>query len=137
MPYTSPQTAQIFKIAGLPQSGSATIFFRTLSLYGPSSTAYDFSAQVTALNAILASHTADQQALVIACLTQWTANNLDFNEQEVYADSGTMGILSHAGRQRANIRASLDDIIGIGIPPEGFLQAVRASLGGGSNRCVK
>lgn len=108
--------------------GTAVIFFRFLSLYGPSSTSYNFSQLVSSLNTILAALTVDQNNRIITLLTLWDTESLSSSELEIYVDSGTQGVISNADSKRARIRESLDNILGIGIPPEGFMSAAKKEM---------
>lgn len=129
----------LFSVIGLPLSGAATFIYRSFSLYGSSSTAYDL-AQITAqITAQAQALTSDQVTRVVALKTTWDSNNLDSDETEIYTDGGTAGVLSHSEKLRRNIRAKLDDIFAINIPPEGFIGALKKELNSArsGNRLVK
>jgi len=117
--FTAAETTKVFKIFGIPQSGSAYVAGRIISLYGPGGNTYDFSALVTALNTQLAAVNA---TAYIECQTQiveWD-NITDFSELTVDSDSSSKGQLVNHAKRRDRVRMTISNLIGFVCPPGGF-----------------
>lgn len=131
MALTAAQTTQVFKIYGIPQSGSGTLVYRMAdNLSVPLMQPFSFTAVVDALNAALAALTASQEAEVVALLTAWSDIG-DYDELRVSQDGGTAGRIVDRDVRRQNIRDTLANILGVAMPRGGFSTEARRLAGGG------
>ncbi len=65
-----------------------------------------------------------------ALLTEWDAIT-SYSELEVYAASGSAGVLSHDARRRENIRVELSNLLAFYVPRGGFAAEIRLRNGRG------
>lgn len=127
--FTEDEQAQIFEIFGVPQGGSGVIV-TSLSHLPPSLAAAweatwsagDFSGVVTQILAHLNAATEAQRTRVRALLTQWTE----------LAPTGTLQLRGAVQVDMAHeldrLRASLGNLLGVAVPPGGFLGEARRAL---------
>jgi hypothetical protein len=126
-PLNSTEIHKIFKIAGLPQQGAATVAQRLVSLFGPSQDPYGFSATVTSLNGILAVTSDDQNTTLRAVIAVWDNENLDVSDLEICMDAGTAGTVYSAEKRRQGCRRTIANVLGFHIPTGGFSDEVLAA----------
>lgn len=133
-PGTETERTEIFVIFGIPQSGSAFVVGRIISLYGPAGNNYDFTNVVTQLNTLLNLITTTQYAYIQSALTEWTTIT-DWSEIKVSDDNNSKGQLVDHFKRRRMIRKTLANIIGFFCPEDGFwtdsAQVFAGSMGGG------
>ncbi len=128
MALLADQTAQVYKVFGVPQAGASYIAYALSTLYGPAGEVYDHAAIVTALTARLAAMTSNQETIITALLVRWEVLT-DYNPLRVDADGGSRGVIVDYDRERRNIRKTLSNVIGFACPSGGFSMEASGGCG--------
>lgn len=131
MPVTdADKKAQIYRCFGIPQGGAGFVAETVSSLWGPRGETYSFTAIITALDALLAATTSNQDTLIDAALTEWTAVT-SWNPLKITTSStGAQGRIVDYDKTRRAIVRELSNIIGFACPEGGFLTEARGDCGG-------
>jgi hypothetical protein len=131
MPLSASQTAQIFEILGVPQSGSGEVFASLATLFGAEYESYDCAAVVEKINAKLAALTDAQIARVTTLLDRHTAVGASSPLQ--FRDAGaSRGVLADHPAEREYLRAALSNLLGLAVPSGGFFAEAQRMVRGGS-----
>ena len=140
MALTAAQITQVFKIFGLPQSGSGALVFTDLAPRGTVTSTFDMSQPAAALNEKLTGLSAAQESEVRALLDEWSGIT-DYSELRVNAEGRgegrTAGRLADDAARRENIRRTLGNLIGFYVPPGGFVAVAAQTAGVGAHRLVR
>jgi hypothetical protein len=135
MALTAAQITQVYKVFGLPQSGSGALVFTDLAPRGTVVSTIDMNQPATALSQRLAALTAEQESEVGALLQEW-AGITDYSELRVNAEGRgegrAAGRLADDEARRENIRRTLGNVIGFYAPPGGFARVASEACGVGS-----
>jgi len=137
---TAAQITQVFKIFGLPQSGSGALVFTDLAPRGTVTSTFDMSRPAATLNEKLAALSASQEGEAGALLNEW-ASITDYSELRVNSEGKgegrAMGRLADDQARRENIRRTLGNLIGFYVPPGGFVAVAAQTAGVGEHRLVR
>ncbi len=120
-PYTNDERAQIFEILGYPVNGTTLQLIEAQmdpgmsSTFKPTYNTGDFSTWVTAIDAQLATITAEQATRSRTYLTRWVAIG-GYNPLHVKTGATGTGDLVNYPQERENIRNGLCSVIGIVCP---------------------
>jgi hypothetical protein len=131
MSLSADQVTQVFEILGVPQDGVGATFEHLATRFGPEFESFDLSAVVTHITTKLNALTTSQLDRVTPLLTRWDALT-STSPLQVLTASGSAGTLADYPAERAQIRASLSNILGIYVPKGGFAAETARVLGAGS-----
>ena len=137
---STARVTQVFKIFGLPQSGSGALVFTDLAPHGTVASTFDMSQPAAALNEKLAGLSPTQESEAGALLDEW-ASITDYSELRVNSEGKgegrTAGRLADDEARRENIRRTLGNLIGFYVPPGGFVAVASRTAGVGEHRLVR
>jgi hypothetical protein len=134
-PYTDSERAQIFEIMGIPLNGSGVIGVELshmpgtiMEVYQPTWITADMSGFVTAMDAQLATNTADQAVRARIQLSRWASIGKT-NPLVVKSGATGTGTLVDFPTERQSVRDALSDAIGISIPWGSWVEQVKQYFG--------
>ncbi|MGD0093243.1 MAG: hypothetical protein ABSE73_25290 [Planctomycetota bacterium] len=137
---TASQVTQVFKIFGIPQSGTGAVVFTDLAPRGTVVSTFDMSQPAARLGVILGSLTPEQEAEAAALLEEW-ANVTDYSEVRVNSEGRgadrAQGRLADDQVRRQNIRLALGNVLGFYAPPGGFAAVAAQTAGAGEHRLIR
>jgi hypothetical protein len=137
---TASQVTQVFKIFGIPQSGTGSLVFTDLAPRGTVVSSFDMSQPAARLGAVLSSLTPEQEAEAAALLAEW-ASVTDYSEVRVSSEGRgegrTQGRLADDRVRRQNIRSTLGNVLGFYAPPGGFAAVAAQTAGVGEHRLIR
>lgn len=138
MALSAANRIMVYEIVGLPPDTSEAVITTTLAhvpvtqigAYSPTFTKSDISSLVTAIDAALADISTENQTRVEGFIASW--NDIGSTSPMVLteADNGVKGTIVDHESQRNLIRTRVGNLVGIYVPPGGWIMELQRMFGG-------
>lgn len=127
--------SKIFLIFDLPNKTTAFGLFGLVTISGPAGEIFTLESAKEQVDAALLAASTEDEARIDESIVNW--DKARGREQKVFQDGTSQGILLDNEEKRRIARDEIGTVLGVWVPPGGFIGAFRNAAGASGGRVVR